>query len=166
MSEGCPDCGCPLEVCCGQNRKKYVPVSELKREIEYLINWGKFQQATNEIYRHTTDSLNDLWIEKLEKSLKELGLSEKKKETFTVKCVRCGRTGLTEPYCQSCKKELGLSSVSDSVHGAMLENTEKLIKKHNGNEKKALKEFLSEKSVVRVRFGRGSYPTELEVKGK
>jgi len=53
-----------------------VSVSELKREIEYLINWGKFQQATNEIYRHTTDSLNDLWIEKLEKSLKELGLSE------------------------------------------------------------------------------------------
>jgi len=76
MSEGCVDCGCPLEVCCGTNRKKYVPVSELKREIEYLINWGKFQQATNEIYRHTTDSLNDLWIEKLEKSLKELGLSE------------------------------------------------------------------------------------------
>ena len=81
MSDGCPDCGCPLEVCCGQNRKKYVPVSELKREIEYLINWGKFQQATNEIYRHTTDSLNDLWIEKLENKLKELGLSEKKKET-------------------------------------------------------------------------------------
>ena len=79
MSEGCVDCGCPLEVCCGTNRKKYVPVSELKREIEYLINWGKFQQATNEIYRHTTDSLNDLWIEKLEKRLKELGLSEKKK---------------------------------------------------------------------------------------
>ena len=55
-----------------------VSVSELKREIEYLINWGKFQQATNEIYRHTTDSLNDLWIEKLENKLKELGLSENK----------------------------------------------------------------------------------------
>jgi len=100
MSDGCPDCGCPLEVCCGTNRKKFVPVSELKREIEYLINWGKFQQATNEIYRHTTDSLNDLWIEKLENKLKELGLSEKTKPEGNSKelPVKNRRLVWNEPY--------------------------------------------------------------------
>jgi len=36
MGEGCPDCGCPLEVCCGTNRKKFVPVSELKRTRDKL----------------------------------------------------------------------------------------------------------------------------------
>jgi len=31
--EYCEDCGCPLEVCCGSNREKYVPVLELKEMI-------------------------------------------------------------------------------------------------------------------------------------
>ena len=80
-------------------------------------------------------------------------------------------------------KELGLSSVSSVIHTEQRKNTEELIKKHKGNEKEALKEFLSSerkepeipnvspflgymtkgKPVVRVRFGRGSYPTELKV---
>ena len=59
-------------------KKDYVSVVVVKETIEYLINWGKFQQTTNEIYRHSTDSLNELWIEKLEQSLRKLGLSEKK----------------------------------------------------------------------------------------
>ena len=40
-----------------------VPVLEL----DELIKWGELEQANNNIYRKSTDELNEDWIEKIKK---------------------------------------------------------------------------------------------------
>ena len=78
MNEGCVDCGCPLDICCGQNRKKYVPVSEHEAFKE------KVRRAV--IVQRNLDGSIITHINKRAlcyvdlKLIKELGLSEKVKE--------------------------------------------------------------------------------------
>jgi len=106
MSEGCVDCGCPLEVCCGTNRKKYVPVSEHEAykekvtdlvimEINDLIEWGIQEQAENNVYQKSIDELNEDWLDKIRKlkhNLFSFGLNQSELSSEELK-----------------KKELGLS---------------------------------------------------------
>jgi len=58
IAEGCPDCGCSLDICCGLDKRKVVLISELKKKVELIEDNYQFFGLKKV-----------LW--------KELGLSEK-----------------------------------------------------------------------------------------
>ena len=78
MSDGCPDCGCPLEVCCGQNRKKYVPVSELKKKLFTFKEKNLLLDALDSLEKDLgkTRKITLLKNKVRGQTLEELGLSE------------------------------------------------------------------------------------------
>ena len=44
---------------------------DLKKKVEELIEWGDNERKNNNIFRKSADELNEDWIEKLEKLLKD-----------------------------------------------------------------------------------------------
>ena len=87
MSEGCVDCGCPLEVCCGTNRKKYVPVSELKKKLFTFKEKNLLLDALDSLEKDLgkTRKITLLKNKVRGQTLEELGLSEK---AVVEKCVQ------------------------------------------------------------------------------
>ena len=46
------------------NRTKFFPCVPVLK-LDELIKWGELEQANNNIYRKSTDELNEDWIEKV-----------------------------------------------------------------------------------------------------